>query len=61
LRRQPFEPFEVHLTNGEKHIVRHPEQVALGQARVVIVYPETDGIVLCSLLHVAAIEILQAA
>jgi hypothetical protein len=25
LRRQPFEPFEVHLTNSEIYPVRHPE------------------------------------
>ena len=61
LRKQPFEPFEVHLTNGETHSVRHPEQVALGKARMVIIYPESDRIVICSLLHVASVEMLQSA
>lgn len=55
LRRQPFEAFEVHLTNGEVYSVRHPEQALLAGSRLLIYYPETDRLVWCSLLHVANI------
>jgi hypothetical protein len=53
LRRQPFEPFKVHLTNGEVYAVRHREQVFLAGARLLIYYPENDQLVWRSLLHVA--------
>ncbi len=61
LRATPFAPFEVHLTNSEVYTVRHPEQVFLAGARLLIYYPETDQLVWCSLLHVANIRIQQSA
>ena len=61
LNRRPFEPFELRLTSGEQHQVRHPENAMLVGARLVLAYPETERIVILSLLHVASIEMLQAA
>jgi len=61
LRRQPFQPFEVHMTNGEVYPVRHPEQVFLAGARLLIYYPESDRLAWCSLLHVANILMEQSA
>jgi hypothetical protein len=60
LRRQPFEPFEIRLTNGEKHEVRHPEMVLLLRSRLVIALPD-DRMVICPLLHIASVETLQSA
>jgi hypothetical protein len=59
LRQQPFERFEVHLTNGEIHSVRHPEQAFLAGSRLLIYYPETDRLVWCSVLHIANILLNQ--
>ena len=59
LRRQPFEPFEIRMTNGDVHPVRHPEVVMLVGGRAVVGYPETERIAILSLLHVAAIEMLR--
>jgi hypothetical protein len=61
LQRAPFEPFELRLSNGEAHQVRHPENVALGKNRIIIVDPETDRAVHCALIHVNSIVALQAA
>jgi hypothetical protein len=61
LRREPFEPFELRLSNGEHYQVRHPELVALGKNRIAIVDPNTDRIVHLALVHVNNIEALQAA
>lgn len=61
LRRQPFEPFEIRLSNGETHHVRHPENVALGGTRVVVAYPDTERVVHCSLVHINTIEAMQKA
>jgi hypothetical protein len=59
LHRQPFEPFEIRLSNGEVYPVGHPENVALAKTRIAISYPETDRIVHCSLVHINSIEALQ--
>lgn len=61
LRREPFEPFAIRLSNGEVHQVRHPENIALGKTRIAISYPETDRMVHCSLVHINSIEALQPA
>ncbi|HWB14342.1 MAG TPA: hypothetical protein VG826_34270 [Pirellulales bacterium] len=61
LHRAPFEPFEVRLSSGEVHQVRHPENVALGKNRIIIVDPDTDKAVHCALIHVNSITALQAA
>ncbi|HXT60708.1 MAG TPA: hypothetical protein VN699_18855 [Pirellulales bacterium] len=58
LRRLPFEPFEIRLSNGEVHHIRHPENAALGRTRLAIMYPdtETDRMVICDLQHINAVE-----
>jgi len=61
IRREPFEPFVVRLSNGEAHEILHPECVAITKSKVVITYPEEDRVVHCSLIHVNAVELLQRA
>ena len=58
---QPFEPFELRLSNGERHQVRHPELIALGRNRVIIIDPNTDRAVYIALVHINSIEALQPA
>ena len=59
LARRPFEPFEVRLTNGDVHIVKHPECVAISKSRVIIVDPDTDRLAICALLHVASLSMIH--
>jgi hypothetical protein len=59
--RRPFEPFTLHLSGGEAYEVRHPETVAVGKQRLVVVNPESDQMAICSLLHVTSVETLQSA
>ena len=40
IRKQPFEPFEVRLSNGDVHQVRHPEFGMLLNHTLVIGYPD---------------------
>jgi len=61
LNRAPFEPFVLRMSNGEIHEVRHPENVALGKNRIIVVDPVADRAVHLSLIHVNSIEALQAA
>ncbi len=61
LSHQPFEPFVLRLSNGENHQVRHPEVIAVGKNRVIIIDPNTDRAVYVALVHVNSIEALQTA
>lgn len=36
-RRRPFKPFELRLQCGQRHPVRHPEQILVGKDLVVVV------------------------
>ena len=61
LRRQPFEPFRVHLSNGQSYVVRHPESAGLTRTSVYVGTPAGDDkvpdrMIQCDLLHVVAIE-----
>jgi hypothetical protein len=60
LRKQPFEPFEVHISSGDVYQVRHPEQALMKGANVYIWYPETDHVASCSLLHITGLEVSEA-
>ena len=37
LRRQPFEPFSIRLADGRSLDVPHPEMVAVGKRRIIVV------------------------
>jgi hypothetical protein len=59
LRREPFEPFVIRMSNGESHEVRHPECALLMKTKVHVYYPNDDRSVMCALVHTSAIESLQ--
>lgn len=64
LKAQPFCPFQVVMSSGEKYEVRHPEMAWLTRTDILIGMDETrDGVPgrykICSLLHVTAIEPLE--
>ena len=61
VRRQPFQPCAIHLSNGEVHEVRHPECIMFGGGKVVIYDAEADCFKLCALIHVNSVQFLQAA
>ena len=60
LRRQPFEPFVIRMSNGEAHEIRHPECALVMKTKVIVGYPDDDRSVTCSLIHVNSVEALQA-
>jgi hypothetical protein len=59
LHRQPFEPFEIHLSNGNFNTVRHPEIAQLLKTKIVIGLPEPGRFAVCFLLHVAEVRLLK--
>jgi hypothetical protein len=58
LRKQPFDPFEIHMSSGDVYPVKHPEQALVTGANVYIWYPEIgrDHVKTCSLLHITSLE-----
>jgi hypothetical protein len=65
LRAQPFRPFRIVMSSGERYEVKHPEVVLLTRTDILVGVDETrDGVParfkICSLLHVTAIEPLEA-
>ena len=61
MRREPFEPFVIRMSNGEVHEVRHPECAIVMKTKVILGYPEEDRSVSCALIHINTVEPLQAA
>jgi len=44
VRRQPFEPFRIHITGGATYDVRHPDQIIVLRARAVLAVGSANGI-----------------
>lgn len=59
LKRQPFEPFEVRLSNGDVHVVKHPECVVVTKTRLIIVDIDADRMTVVALLHVASVSMIH--
>ena len=64
LRRQPFQPFQVFLSDGSSHEVRHPEMALVTRREVVIALPQAAGrlpeeAVYCDPLHITRIEFID--
>lgn len=66
IRKQPFQPFRIHLSNGQVFDIRHPEFALLTRSSVHVVVPETDNgefdhVIQCDLIHVVAMEQINGA
>jgi hypothetical protein len=55
LRRQPFKPFTIRLADGRSLPVGHPEMVAVGQRRAVVIQDD-DGCLWLEPLLVVSID-----
>jgi hypothetical protein len=60
LRREPFEPFVIRMSNGEVYEIRHPKCALVMKTKVIVGYPEEDRTVTCALVHINSVEALQA-
>lgn len=59
MRREPFEPFVIRMSNDETHEIRHPECGFVMKTKMIVYYP-ADRSVTCALVHVNSVEALQA-
>jgi hypothetical protein len=59
LARRPFEPFEVRLSNGDVHIVKHPECVVVTKTRLILADLDADRVTIVALLHVESVAMIH--
>jgi hypothetical protein len=62
LQAQPFEPFEIQLSTGEKFAVHHPENLLVGRTKCYLPIFEdaiVDRMVHIALMHIVKIEMLN--
>lgn len=60
LRKQPFVPFRIVLTNGSTYDVTSPRRVAVGQSELAYYFPRSDRLAHLRLNELAALETLAA-
>lgn len=67
LRRRPFEPFAVHMSDGSMYPVTHPDQIIVTpRAAYVGLDSDADGltaqdVVICDLIHITRLGPLDGA
>jgi hypothetical protein len=68
IRRQPFQPFRLHLTDGTAYEVRHPELIMVGRRSAVIGIagaqqgpPFYERTATVSLPHIVRLEPMESA
>ena len=59
LNRRPFEPFEVVMSSGERHVVKHPEFAILLPSRLIVTDPAADQAAMLSLIHITELRPAQ--
>jgi hypothetical protein len=60
LRREPFEPFQIHTSGGRVFEVLHPEYAALGETTMVVYFTGSNRWAEISLFQIDSIEKLAA-
>ena len=61
LNRRPFEPFEIIMSSGERHFVRHPKFLMLLTSKAAIGDPLSDRLSVLSLKHVTELRPVEQA
>ncbi len=56
LRRKPFQPLEIRMSNGDVHQIRHPEMAMMLKSNIFLGSIESDNFEFLSLLHVAGVK-----
>jgi hypothetical protein len=59
LRRDPFVPFRIVLTSGDRFDVLNPDLVAIGESQLFYCYPQSDRLAYLRLNQIAALETLD--
>jgi hypothetical protein len=61
LRREPFQPFKIVTTSGDRYEVRNPLEVAVAKTYLFYAYPRSDRSAHIRLNQVVALETMETA
>ncbi len=61
LEKEPFQPFRIVMTSGDKYDILNPHLVAVGESQLTLYYPRSDRFAMLRMNQIAAFEGLQAA
>ncbi len=56
LNRRPFEPFEIVMSSGERHLVKHPEFLMLLASKAAVGDPIMDRLAVLPLTHITELR-----
>lgn len=59
LRREPFLPCEIRLSNGDRFAVPHPEYSAMGRTNVHVFFPGTDRFAELALRRIEGVRVME--
>ena len=52
-------PFEIVVSSGERHVVKHLEFLVISPSRAVALDPVTDRLAILSLMHITELRAVQ--
>jgi hypothetical protein len=55
-RRDPFDPFRIVISSGDKYLVENPHNLAIGESLLSYFYPHSDRFVFIRINQLVAIE-----
>ena len=66
LKRQPFRPIRVHISDGSSYDIRHPEMAIVTTSELIIALKMStddlpDKVIFCDPVHITRIEPLDGA
>ena len=56
LAREPFEPFRITMTSGDKYIIEAPQNMVFGLTRIIYCFPASDRTVYIRPNQIVALE-----
>jgi hypothetical protein len=61
MHKNPFDPFRIVLTSGDKYDVLNPDLIALGESSIFYCFPRSDRWAQLRLNQIAAVEAIHRA
>lgn len=61
LHREPFQPFRIVLTSGDRYDIVNPDLVAVGRTQITVYAPRSDRFSVLRLNQLAALEVIAQA
>jgi len=61
LERDPFQPFRIVISSGDRYDVTNPHLVAIGQTQIFYCYPQSDRISFIRTNQIVAVDMVPNA